>query len=147
MYTINSWNKMIVLGVGSNCCFHVQVQWFWCWWWTCSKVSETKIQCFVKSHIISDWVATARSSSKRGLLFHFIILPFCFCMVNFHLRCKFICTNCDCWSYWQTKHLVAAAIALKGFGGLLFIFGNSLGAFLLVCNLCIPLLASYLQIH
>ncbi|KAG2727997.1 hypothetical protein I3843_01G180100 [Carya illinoinensis] len=34
----------------------------------------------------------------------------------------------------QTKHLVAAAIALKGFGGLLFIFGNSLGAFLLLLH-------------
>jgi hypothetical protein len=30
------------------------------------------------------------------------------------------------------KHLVAATIALKGIGGILFIFGSSLGAYLLV---------------
>ncbi|XP_059448486.1 uncharacterized protein LOC132179739 isoform X1 [Corylus avellana] len=32
----------------------------------------------------------------------------------------------------QIKQLVAAAIALKGIGGLLFIFGSSLGAYLLL---------------
>lgn len=32
------------------------------------------------------------------------------------------------------KILVAAAIALKGIGGLLFVFGSSLGAYLLVRN-------------
>jgi len=30
------------------------------------------------------------------------------------------------------KHLVAATIALKGIGGIIFIFGSSLGAYLLV---------------
>lgn len=34
----------------------------------------------------------------------------------------------------QMKILVAAAIALKGIGGLFFVFGSSLGAYLLVCN-------------
>lgn len=34
------------------------------------------------------------------------------------------------------KILVAAAIALKGIGGLLFVFGSSLGAYLLVCTNC-----------
>lgn len=34
----------------------------------------------------------------------------------------------------QMKLLVAAAIALKGVGGLLFVFGSSLGAYLLVCE-------------
>ncbi|KAG2713583.1 hypothetical protein I3843_04G174700 [Carya illinoinensis] len=34
----------------------------------------------------------------------------------------------------QVKHLVTAAIALKGFGGILFIFGSSLGAFLLLLH-------------
>ncbi|XP_041007451.1 uncharacterized protein LOC121252048 [Juglans microcarpa x Juglans regia] len=34
----------------------------------------------------------------------------------------------------QIKHLVAAAMVLKGLGGLLFIFGNSLGAFLLLLH-------------
>ncbi|XP_010532627.1 PREDICTED: uncharacterized protein LOC104808612 [Tarenaya hassleriana] len=32
------------------------------------------------------------------------------------------------------KHLVAAAIALKGLGGVLFIFGSSLGAYLLLLH-------------
>ncbi|XP_022564730.1 uncharacterized protein LOC106411708 isoform X2 [Brassica napus] len=32
------------------------------------------------------------------------------------------------------KILVAAAIALKGIGGLLFVFGSSLGAYLLLCG-------------
>lgn len=36
----------------------------------------------------------------------------------------------------QMKLLVAAAIALKGVGGLLFVFGSSLGAYLLVRNNC-----------
>lgn len=36
----------------------------------------------------------------------------------------------------QTKLLVAAAIALKGIGGLLFVSGSSLGAYLLVCSNC-----------
>ncbi|KAG6658762.1 uncharacterized protein LOC122306128 [Carya illinoinensis] len=34
----------------------------------------------------------------------------------------------------EVKHLVTAAIALKGFGGILFIFGSSLGAFLLLLH-------------
>ncbi|XP_075653531.1 uncharacterized protein LOC142623930 [Castanea sativa] len=34
----------------------------------------------------------------------------------------------------QIKHLVAAAIVLKGLGGLLFIFGSSLGAYLLLLH-------------
>ncbi|KAK9931072.1 hypothetical protein M0R45_018367 [Rubus argutus] len=34
----------------------------------------------------------------------------------------------------EIKHLVAAAIVLKGAGGLLFIFGSSLGAFLLLLH-------------
>ncbi|KAK9289221.1 hypothetical protein L1049_017695 [Liquidambar formosana] len=34
----------------------------------------------------------------------------------------------------EIKHLVAAAIALKGVGGLLFIFGSSLGAYLLLLH-------------
>jgi hypothetical protein len=48
---------------------------------------------------------------------------------------SFLYTLCDCWSYWQIQQLVAAALALKGIGGLLFIFGSSLGAYLLVCSL------------
>ncbi|XP_010551693.1 PREDICTED: uncharacterized protein LOC104822246 [Tarenaya hassleriana] len=32
------------------------------------------------------------------------------------------------------KHLVAAAIAMKGLGGLLFVFGSSLGAYLLLLH-------------
>uniref|UniRef100_A0A2N9IJY8 Uncharacterized protein n=1 Tax=Fagus sylvatica TaxID=28930 RepID=A0A2N9IJY8_FAGSY len=32
----------------------------------------------------------------------------------------------------EVKHLAAAAVALKGVGGILFIFGSSLGAYLLV---------------
>lgn len=32
----------------------------------------------------------------------------------------------------QTKHLLIAAIGLEGLGGILFIFGSSLGAYLLV---------------
>lgn len=35
----------------------------------------------------------------------------------------------------QIKHLVAATIALKGLGSLLFIFGSSFGAYLLVSKL------------
>ncbi|OVA02438.1 HR-like lesion-inducer [Macleaya cordata] len=34
----------------------------------------------------------------------------------------------------EIKHLVAAAIALKGIGGTLFIFGSSLGAYLLLLH-------------
>ncbi|GLT78705.1 hypothetical protein SLA2020_502330 [Shorea laevis] len=34
----------------------------------------------------------------------------------------------------EMKHLVAAAIALKGIGGLLFIFGSSVGAYLLLLH-------------
>ncbi|KAE7997799.1 hypothetical protein FH972_002402 [Carpinus fangiana] len=34
----------------------------------------------------------------------------------------------------EVKHLVAATIALKGIGGILFIFGSSLGAYLLVLH-------------
>ncbi|GLT99436.1 hypothetical protein SLE2022_168750 [Rubroshorea leprosula] len=34
----------------------------------------------------------------------------------------------------EMKHLVAAAIALKGIGGLLFIFGSSIGAYLLLLH-------------
>ncbi|KAB1208814.1 hypothetical protein CJ030_MR6G026956 [Morella rubra] len=34
----------------------------------------------------------------------------------------------------QVKYLVAGAIALKGIGGILFIFGSSLGAYLLVLH-------------
>ncbi|XP_065876787.1 uncharacterized protein [Euphorbia lathyris] len=34
----------------------------------------------------------------------------------------------------EIKHVVAAAIALKGIGGILFIFGSSLGAFLLLLH-------------
>lgn len=45
--------------------------------------------------------------------------------------------------HWQIKHLVAAAIVLKGVGGLLFIFGSSLGAFLLVCSLSLSTLFSW----
>uniref|UniRef100_A0A2P2JTY0 Uncharacterized protein n=1 Tax=Rhizophora mucronata TaxID=61149 RepID=A0A2P2JTY0_RHIMU len=37
------------------------------------------------------------------------------------------------------KHAVAAAIAIKGVGGLLFIFGSSLGAYLLV-RVCVSVL-------
>ncbi|XP_077241993.1 uncharacterized protein LOC143882335 [Tasmannia lanceolata] len=37
----------------------------------------------------------------------------------------------------EIKHIVAAAIALKGIGGILFIFGSSLGAYLLVLHLAI----------
>lgn len=37
---------------------------------------------------------------------------------------------CNCVQ--QIKYLVAAAIAFKGLGSLLFIFGSSLGAYLLV---------------
>lgn len=36
----------------------------------------------------------------------------------------------------QTKHLLMGAIALEGFGGLLFTVGSSVGAYLLVC--CFP---------
>lgn len=32
------------------------------------------------------------------------------------------------------KHLVAATIALKGIGGIIFIFGSSLGAYLLLLH-------------
>ncbi|OVA02439.1 HR-like lesion-inducer [Macleaya cordata] len=35
----------------------------------------------------------------------------------------------------EIKHLVAAAIALKGIGGILFIFGSSFGAYLLLIHL------------
>eukprot|EP00262_Sarcandra_glabra_P019979 TRINITY_DN778_c0_g1_i1.p1 TRINITY_DN778_c0_g1~~TRINITY_DN778_c0_g1_i1.p1 ORF type:complete len:158 (-),score=20.72 TRINITY_DN778_c0_g1_i1:229-702(-) len=35
----------------------------------------------------------------------------------------------------EIKNLVAAAIALKGIGGVLFIFGSSVGAYLLLLNL------------
>ncbi|XP_068639939.1 uncharacterized protein [Aristolochia californica] len=35
----------------------------------------------------------------------------------------------------EIKHLVAAAIALKGVGGVLFIFGSTFGAYLLVLHL------------
>lgn len=45
--------------------------------------------------------------------------------------------------HWQIKHLVAAAIVLKGVGGLLFIFGSSLGAFLLVCSRSLSTLFSW----
>jgi len=38
-----------------------------------------------------------------------------------------------CWCPEQTKLLIAGAIALKGLGGVLFIFGSSFGALLLVC--------------
>ncbi|XP_021898411.1 uncharacterized protein LOC110815065 [Carica papaya] len=34
----------------------------------------------------------------------------------------------------EIKHLVAASIALKGFGGVLFIFGSSFGAYLLILH-------------
>lgn len=34
--------------------------------------------------------------------------------------------------YLQTRHFVAACIVLKGLGGLLFVFGSSTGAYLLV---------------
>ncbi|KAK9146425.1 hypothetical protein Sjap_006328 [Stephania japonica] len=34
----------------------------------------------------------------------------------------------------QIKHIVAASIALKGIGGVLFIFGSSLGAYLLILH-------------
>ncbi|XP_077226055.1 uncharacterized protein LOC143859237 [Tasmannia lanceolata] len=37
----------------------------------------------------------------------------------------------------EIKHVVAAAIALKGIGGILFIFGSTLGAYLLVLHLAI----------
>ncbi|KAB1219154.1 hypothetical protein CJ030_MR3G008368 [Morella rubra] len=45
----------------------------------------------------------------------------------------------------QIKHLVAAAIVLKGIGGLLFIFGSSLGAYLLLLHQAIatPLLYDF----
>lgn len=33
----------------------------------------------------------------------------------------------------QTKYLLMGAIALEGFGGLLFTVGSSVGAYLLVC--------------
>lgn len=33
----------------------------------------------------------------------------------------------------QMKHVIMATIALKGLGGLLFIFSSSVGAYLLVC--------------
>ncbi|KAJ8639992.1 hypothetical protein MRB53_016686 [Persea americana] len=35
----------------------------------------------------------------------------------------------------EIKHLVVAAIAMKGIGGILFIFGSSFGAYLLVLHL------------
>ncbi|XP_074576831.1 uncharacterized protein LOC141833318 isoform X2 [Curcuma longa] len=35
----------------------------------------------------------------------------------------------------EMKHVIAAAIFLKGFGGLLFIFGSSIGAYLLLIYL------------
>jgi hypothetical protein len=35
----------------------------------------------------------------------------------------------------ETKHLLMAAIVLEGVGGLLFILGSSLGAYLLVSNM------------
>jgi len=38
-----------------------------------------------------------------------------------------------CWCPEQTKLLIAGATALKGLGGVLFIFGSSFGALLLVC--------------
>ncbi|KAI3979819.1 hypothetical protein MKX01_013914 [Papaver californicum] len=37
----------------------------------------------------------------------------------------------------EIKHIVAAAIALKGIGGILFIFGSSFGAYLLLIHLAI----------
>ena len=45
--------------------------------------------------------------------------------------------------HWQIKHLVAAAIVLKGVGGLLFIFGSSFGAVLLVRSFCLSTLFSW----
>ncbi|KAF5482374.1 hypothetical protein F2P56_002948 [Juglans regia] len=45
----------------------------------------------------------------------------------------------------QVKHLVAAAIALKGMGGILFIFGSSFGAYLLLWHqlITIPILYDF----
>ncbi|XP_041004156.1 uncharacterized protein LOC121249520 [Juglans microcarpa x Juglans regia] len=45
----------------------------------------------------------------------------------------------------QVKHLVAAAIALKGMGGILFIFGSSFGAYLLLLHqlITIPILYDF----
>ncbi|KAM7485211.1 hypothetical protein LguiA_001220 [Lonicera macranthoides] len=43
------------------------------------------------------------------------------------------------------RHFVAASIALKGFGGFLFVFGSSLGAYFLLYNLLLttPLLYDF----
>jgi hypothetical protein len=38
------------------------------------------------------------------------------------------------------KYLLMVAIGLEGLGGLLFTFGSSLGAYLLVCSSPLPLL-------
>ncbi|CAH9104949.1 unnamed protein product [Cuscuta europaea] len=35
----------------------------------------------------------------------------------------------------NVKHIVAASLVLKGIGGLVFVFGNPLGAYLLMCYL------------
>ncbi|KAF8388213.1 hypothetical protein HHK36_026879 [Tetracentron sinense] len=45
----------------------------------------------------------------------------------------------------EIKHIVAAAIALKGIGGILFIFGSSLGAYLLLLHqtIVIPILYDF----
>ncbi|KAJ6306524.1 hypothetical protein OIU78_021777 [Salix suchowensis] len=45
----------------------------------------------------------------------------------------------------EIKHLVSAAIFLKGIGGILFIFGSSLGAYLLIIHqlIAIPILYDF----
>ena len=50
-----------------------------------------------------------------------------------------------CWCFEQLKFLIAGAIALKGLGGVLFIFGSSFGALLLVCSQ--NLLYEYIGFH
>ncbi|KAL5722140.1 hypothetical protein ACHQM5_005697 [Ranunculus cassubicifolius] len=54
---------------------------------------------------------------------------------NYHVITNLISTNTRLEvPDFELKHLVAASIAFKGIGGLLFIFGSSLGAYLLLLH-------------
>lgn len=50
-----------------------------------------------------------------------------------HSRFTALTTQTNLCAHMQTKHLLMTAIGLEGIGGILFIFGSNLGAYLLVC--------------
>ena len=86
-----------------------------------------------------------------GLLCAYNTFLFYTSKCTFPLSCMHIILSCMVeflwyrWCFEQLKFLIAGAIALKGLGGVLFIFGSSFGALLLVCSQ--NLLYEYIGFH